>query len=269
MKRWTFDVVNPRIYGAPPYRAAIVHGGPGAYGSVAPVARELSRYCGVLEPFQTAATLKGQVEELACILMTGGNPPFALVGHSWGAWLCTVVAARHPDLVRTLILVGSGPFETRYAEQIMPARLARLSPAERDLCQSLMRDLHALEPEDKRRVAARLGEILVRTDTFDPLLPEPDPDHLEANPKGFAALFEEANALRRSGDLLRLASRVRCPVVAIHGDYDPHPAAGVREPLSRAFSDFRFVLLANCGHEPWRERHAREEFFRVLESEVL
>jgi len=70
--------------------------------------------------------------------------------------------------------------------------------------------------------------------------------------------------LRRSNRLLELGRKIRCPVVAIHGDYDPHPAAGVKEPLSRVLRDFRFVLLENCGHYPWRERLARDEFYSVL-----
>jgi pimeloyl-ACP methyl ester carboxylesterase len=57
-------------------------------------------------------------------------------------------------------------------------------------------------------------------------------------------------------------------VVAIHGDHDPHPADGVREPLERALSDFRFVLLDRCGHEPWQERHARDRFYAILRNEL-
>ena len=30
-----------------------------------------------------------------------------------------------------------------------------------------------------------------------------------------------------------MGRKIKCPVVAIHGDYDPHLAEGVREPLSR------------------------------------
>jgi pimeloyl-ACP methyl ester carboxylesterase len=56
--------------------------------------------------------------------------------------------------------------------------------------------------------------------------------------------------------------------VAIHGDYDPHLAEGIREPLSRVIKDFRFILLEKCGHEPWRERYAHDEFYEILTSEL-
>jgi pimeloyl-ACP methyl ester carboxylesterase len=81
-------------------------------------------------------------------------------------------------------------------------------------------------------------------------------------------VWAEASALRSSGALIALAGEIRCPVVAVHGDHDPHPAAGVREPLERDLKDFRFLLLERCGHEPWRERHARDRFYSLLEDEL-
>jgi len=44
---------NFRKYGKPPFRVAVIHGGPGAGGEMAPVVRELASDCGVLEPIQT------------------------------------------------------------------------------------------------------------------------------------------------------------------------------------------------------------------------
>ncbi|NIU02689.1 MAG: alpha/beta hydrolase, partial [Nitrosopumilaceae archaeon] len=77
-----------------------------------------------------------------------------------------------------------------------------------------------------------------------------------------------AAELRASGELLKLGKLIKCPVVAIHGDYDPHPAAGVQKPLFLTLKDFRFTLLKNCGHKPWIERHARDEFYEILNNEI-
>ena len=55
---------NLRIYGNKPFSVAVIHGGPGAPGEMAPVARELASVKGVLEPLQTADSLEGQVDEL-------------------------------------------------------------------------------------------------------------------------------------------------------------------------------------------------------------
>src|SRR5712692_10060037 len=52
---------NLRLYGQSPFTVAVLHGGPGAPGTMAPVARELATEWGVLEPLQTADSLDGQV----------------------------------------------------------------------------------------------------------------------------------------------------------------------------------------------------------------
>ena len=67
---------------------------------------------------------------------------------------------------------------------------------------------------------------------------------------------------------MALCKRIQCPVVAIHGDHDPHPAEGVREPLHRVLKSFRFILLEDCGHKPWIEKRAKDKFFSIL-REVL
>ncbi len=58
-----------------------------------------------------------------------------------------------------------------------------------------------------------------------------------------------------------------CPVVAIHGDGDPHSAEGIQEPLAANVKDFRMVMLEKCGHHLWCERHALETFYELLAHE--
>ncbi|MCG7853028.1 MAG: alpha/beta hydrolase, partial [Methanosarcinaceae archaeon] len=88
-----------RKYGSAPFSVAVIHGGPGAAGEMAPVARELAPVCGTLEPLQTSASIDGQVRELQTILKTHGDIPVILVGHSWGAWLSFIFTSRHPGYV--------------------------------------------------------------------------------------------------------------------------------------------------------------------------
>jgi pimeloyl-ACP methyl ester carboxylesterase len=50
----------------------------------------------------------------------------------------------------------------------------------------------------------------------------------------------------------------------IHGDYDPHPGAATRDLLREQIPALEYLELQRCGHEPWRERHARDQFAAVL-----
>jgi pimeloyl-ACP methyl ester carboxylesterase len=257
---------NLRTYGKRPFSVAVIHGGPGAPGEMAPVARELSSICGILEPLQTATTLEGQVEELKTVLEDSGHLPVTLIGFSWGAMLGFILAAGHPSLVGKLVLIGSGAYEARYAEGIMEMRLGRLDEEKRKEALSLMTALNDPAAPDKNTLMARLGELISEADSYDPL--PHDSEVLEGQYDLHVRVWEQASELRRSGKLLELGRSIQCPVVAIHGDYDPHVPEGVRDPLSRVLGDFRFILLEKCGHRPWTERNARERFYSVLRSEL-
>ena len=199
-----------RRYGNPPFSLAVIHGGPGAPGEMAPVARELSAFRGVLEPLQTAMTLEGQVRELQEVLKEHGNLPITLIGFSWGAMLSFIFTARYPELV--------------------------------------------------------IGKLMSKADAYHPL---PYKDELiQCSYESFKGVWEEASELRSCGKLLELGKEIRCQVIAVHGDYDPHPFEGVKEPLSRILKDFRFILLEKCGHRPWIEREAKERFYSLLRSEI-
>lgn len=236
---------------------------------MAPVARELSRQAGILEPLQSAETLDGQVEELRAQLEEHAAQPVTLIGYSWGAWLAWITAGRYPRLVRRLVLVSSPPFDEHYAGQITAARLRRLTPRERNEWQALNAALAEPARADADTLLARLGELASKADGFDPFPADYEAaDRAAPNGRMYTAVWEAAANLRRDGSLLKQAADIRCPVTAIHGDHDPHPAEGVRAPLSTRLTDFRFILLRNCGHTPWREKQARGLFFEVLRREM-
>jgi len=255
-----------RKWGLGPYSVAVIHGGPGAPGEVAPVARELSSMKGVLEPFQTGTTLEGQVQELRSVLTEFGTAPVTLVGFSWGAFLSWMVASRYPELVGKLVLVSSAPFEDQYTESITRLRMNRLKQQDKEEAQSLMQNLDKAPEADRNALLARLGKILTRADAFNPAPAEDEGFHCQYDV--FRGVWDEASELRRNKILLQMAKGIKCPVVAIHGDWDPHPAEGVNIPLSRELKDFRFILLEKCGHRPWIERNAAEEFYKVLTREI-
>ncbi len=258
-----------RKYGTPPFKVALVHGGPGASGEMAPVARRLAPARGVLEPIQTATTLEGQVQELRAVLETCASLPVILMGFSWGAWLSFIVAARYPHLVEKLIMVGSGPFQDGDAESVGQTRLERFTEIEREEFEALVAALRAPGIEDRDSLFRRLGALTRKSDGYDPLTTSIQ-EHAPVAPRSdvFQGVWPEAAEMRRSGELLDLGRHIRCPVVAIHGDYDPHPAEGVRRPLAATLDQFRFILLERCGHKPWIERQAGDAFYRVLKAEL-
>ena len=233
---------------------------------MAPVARELSSNWGVLEPLQTADSLEGQVQELRIILKKNADLPVTLIGSSWGAMLSFILTARYPELVKKLILIGSAVFDDRYAAGIQQTRLGRLSAPQRKEVESLTYSLNDPSVKDKTKLLARLGDILLRADHYNPLTL--DIELLEDQYDVYQKVWKDAERLRSSGMLLELGKNVECPVIAIHGDYDPHPVEGVERPLTPILKNFRLFLLKNCGHLPWIELEALDEFYRILKDEL-
>jgi pimeloyl-ACP methyl ester carboxylesterase len=262
-------LLNVRKHGISPYTVAVIHGGPGACGELTPVASELAKHSGVLEPWQTKTSIEGQIQELKEILIHNGYVPITLIGHSWGAWLSYIFTARYPSMVRKLILVSSSsPFEDRYSDRIMETRWKRLNDEEKSLLENLIQDFSdKLNRIDAERSLLNIGKLMQKADSFN-IIPEPSAVILP-NVDVFRMISNEASELRRSGELLQLGKSISCPVVAIHGDYDPHPYQGVQEPLGRILESFRMFLLTDCGHDPWLERSARNEFFDILKNEIF
>lgn len=257
---------NPRKYGYPPYKVALLHGGPGAPGEMAPVAKQLSKVCGVLEPFQTKATIEGQILELHTILKDNVGLPIILIGWSWGAWLGFIFAARYPAFVKKLILISSGPFEEKYAQKIMETRLQRHNFHEKKQVLSLKKKLEDKSVKNKNPLLKKFGKLIAKADTYNPIASYEKP--IKCQYEIFQKVWQEASTLRKQGKLLDLTNKIKCPILAIHGDYDPHPAQGVKQPLGARLKNFKFILLEKCGHKPWVEKEAQKKFFQIIKQEI-
>lgn len=260
---------NVRFYGNKPYKAVVVHGGPGAVGTVAALARELSKDIGVVEPLQTRDSISDLLIELDEVITTNCDKPITLIGHSWGAWLVFIYAAKYPQRVKKVILVGSGPFEVQYISDIADNRMKQLTENERVEFDELLKRLNSDNAIEKDRLLKRLGEIVNKSDNYCPLEINSDKeDCLPVEGEKYSAIWREAAALRESGELVRLADNICCTVVVIHGEYDPHPIDGVKLPLENRVNDFNFYTLSKCGHSPWKEKHAFQEFYDILRKEL-
>jgi pimeloyl-ACP methyl ester carboxylesterase len=257
---------NLRIWGKPPYKVAVIHGGPGTPGSVAAVARELAKEIGVLEPLQTKDSIDGQVEELVVVLKANAALPVTLIGWSWGATLSYIMTGRFPELVKKLILVSMPPLKIEERPDLTAIWLDRLSEKDRVDFLSLEESVWDGKNEDKSLSMGRLFRLIAKADSYAPM-PSKD-EVLEYQIDINIAIFRELERRSANLDLAGSGKKIRCPVVAIHGDFDPRPARAVQEPLSKTIKDFKFILLEKCGHYPWMEKYAREKFFEVLRGEI-
>jgi pimeloyl-ACP methyl ester carboxylesterase len=258
-----FEQTQFRNWGQPPYSTVLLHGGPGAAGSLTSLANELSQNnIGVIEPFQTKRSIQAQVDELFDVIKQNAQSPVVLIGHSWGAWLGIFFTTQHSEYVEKLILIGTPPFDKDFVPTILKTRESRMSGLEKEQMENIIKGMET-NPDDSFQ---KMGELMNRIDSYDLLQID---DKIDFRPDIYTSIWKEAGILRRENKLLNFLVRINCPVIAIHGDYDPHPWQGVKFLLEERISAFRFIFLEKCGHYPWKEKFARELFLEKLIGEIL
>ncbi len=192
-----------------------------------------------------ALSMGDNAEALAGLLVERRAAPAVVVGHSYGGGIAALLAARHPELVRGLVLLGSvGPagsvssFDHLLAtpalgEAITAAGLftvGRLLPRLRPLGHLLPGEvadrLRAGLPD--RRYAAsvtRLGLRMVRT-----------------------FLAEQRFLLEELGDVERALPDIAVPTVVMTGAWDVIVPPEVAADIAAAIHGAELVTVARTGH---------------------
>ncbi len=260
-------MIETRSYGTSGPLVLALHGGPGAPGQLAPLARRLARRCRVLEPFQRGSgsqrlTVATHVADLHELIVSSRERCVCLVGASWGAMLALAYAAEHPQLVSSLVLIGCGTFTEASRAHFRANLVSRTGP---DLG-TRMRVLDD-EIEDADERLARKAELLYPVYSYDAIaVAEAELDFFRVDARANRETWDDMLALQAAGIYPRAFRRIASPVLMVHGADDPHPGAEIRDSLAPFLVDLRYVELPACGHYPWLERAARDDFFEILDD---
>lgn len=253
-----------RTYGGVGSWVVLLHGGPGAAGYMAPVGRELSDSFRVLEPFERRGsegqpvTVADHVENLQKLidLQCGSEPPL-LVGHSWGAMLALAYAAQFPDTVGGLVLVGSGTFDPESRKVMDQERLDRMSPE----MKKRLAELPLKVPDPNKRLAL-IGKWMKEVDSVD--LIKHAPEEVQFDAAGSKQAWADMIELQEEGVYPVSFSIIQCSVIMLHGDQDPHPGMMIYESLKPYIPQLEYHKFTDCGHYPWLEKAAMDEFYKAL-----
>lgn len=237
----------------------LVHGGPGAIGSMHYFAQKISKKYNVIECLQTKYSIDELKQELYSQIISHCNVPATLIGHSWGAWLSIILAAEHPEIIEKLILIGCPPFEEKYVPLINDNRLKRLKQEQKERFIYL---LSSLEKGITKEIMNELADTVNNTDNYK--LKETNSETIIDN-KMYEAIWKEASQLRKSGNLKALLNKLACPIIFIHGKYDPHPIEGIINPLNDTRVKYQINILDKCGHSPFDEEQTVPGFYKLLD----
>jgi len=248
-----------RLYGKAPYKIVLVHGGPGAIGSLKGFAQELNALSqiGVVEAIQSKYSIEELIDELYRQISDNCNEKVSLIGHSWGAWLAALFAEKYPELVERIILVGSGPLEDKYVAEIGTRRFENLSEEDGEIFQRLINNQATDEDMEK------IPKVFEKSDNY--CLENRDMHKADkTDSQMHNTIWEEAAGLRTSGELLAAFKRIKNKIVLIQGETDPHPARGITIPLQENGVECETYILKKCGHSPFMEKYAKEDFYKIL-----
>lgn len=248
-----------RLYGKAPYKIVLVHGGPGAIGSLKGFAQELNTLSqiGVVEAIQSKYSIAELIDELYKQISENCNEKVSLIGHSWGAWLVALFAEKYPELIERIILVGSGPLEDKYVAEIGTRRFENLSEEDSAIFQRLINN--QATDEDM----AKIPKVFEKSDNY--CLENRDMHKADkTDSQMHNIIWEEAAKLRTTGKLLSSFKNIKNKIVLIQGETDPHPAKGIIIPLQENGVECETYILEKCGHSPFMEKYAKEDFYKIL-----
>jgi pimeloyl-ACP methyl ester carboxylesterase len=125
-------------------------------------------------------------------------------------------------------------------------------------------DLESLLPDEGERLsrAHRLSDALYtycRAADAEDLVSRVDA-------KGLVETWDDMVRLQGSRVYPAAFSSITCPVLMLHGSYDPHPGPMIRDSLNACIPQLEYREFEQCGHSPWVEVHAREPFLAQLRS---
>ncbi len=177
--------------------------------------------------------------------------------------LALAYAAAHPDDAGPLVLVGCGTFDKAARARLKQTREERIDAPLREQLDRLEEDY----PDLAQRLL-RWRELTQPLHEYAPIATQDDPQDI-VRPFDLQAHTETWN------DMLRLQEEgvypaafraIRSSVFMLHGDYDPHPGRMIRASLSPHIPRLEYHELPRCGHCPWNERFARDDFLAVLRA---
>jgi pimeloyl-ACP methyl ester carboxylesterase len=190
-------------------------------------------------------SIEGNAEVLGDLVSEHDAAPVTVVGHSYGGGVAIMLAARRPELVSGLVLVGS------------IGRAASLNVLDRVLAAPVMGEALSaaglftfgqILPRLRPAVGAQHHGAL---QWLRASLPDKDHDKVTAERarqmwRSFVA--EQRVLLREIGDVEAALGSVRVPTVVISGAWDLVVPPSVSESIAAAIPGSELVSVARTGH---------------------
>jgi pimeloyl-ACP methyl ester carboxylesterase len=186
-------------------------------------------------------TMAANAELLAELLVVQGAAPATVVGHSYGGGIAILMAARHPELVSGLVLVGS---VGRADSVSMVDHLLALPWAGEAITAAGLVTLGRFLPRLRDLASHVPGR---RLDWLEASLP--DRHDLEVGRRiRRSFVFEQRTLIHEIGAIEEALPEIAAPTVVITGTWDVVVPASVAATVAAAISGSELIAVARTGH---------------------
>jgi proline iminopeptidase len=228
---------------------AMLHGGPGMWDYLGPVAATVEDIASVVRYDQRGCgrstgdgpfDVETAVADLDALRAAWSVERWVVFGHSWGASLALAYAVEHPEQTLGLVYVsGTGVHPTWHAEYRAnrATRLAELGTDEK----------LAADVADPLRLSALRAWLYA--------------DGFPVNSAANRALGADADRTIETSAFAARLRELHLPTLVIHGELDPRPARFARQ-MAELIPGAELLLMPKVGHFPRFE--APEPFTAAL-----
>lgn len=197
-------------------------------------------------------TIDAMAADAVAFIRALGHDQVDLLGFSLGGGVAQVITLEHPELVRRVILAGTGPAGGGGIEKINRIAVTAYIKAALTLRDPRHYLFFARTPDGKRAATDYMARLKERTEDRDTRI------SLQARRAQLKAI--RAAGLQAPHDL----GKIRQPVFVANGDHDAMVASSHSADLARRIPNAKLTIYPNSGHGGIFQYH-REFVPAVLE----
>src|SRR3990167_10286850 len=198
-----------------------------------------NRDAGQSSVLNTEYDIADMADDVVDLLKHLAFPSYHIVGHSMGEFMAIHIAAKQPELVKTLALCSTTEKQVQAAIEYLNARIISIDSQPSDTAttasehdvRAVMDKIYSADSLQDRRFV----EEIVRHETSNP------------HPQSAASFKRQAVACMRH-DASALLSQISCPTFVVTGEKDKYYTPDVAQHLASQLQHAQISIVPHAGH---------------------